>query len=241
MNAASKLALAWTLLGVATAHAESPPSQPRAGAAAAGLPALAATASAPFCSAPWGSVGTSLTALHATDDQVTFCADNGRGFDPRGPLVARCADWDNATRTFVAVPTQSRAAPVGAPGSVLGAGSIAAIATSVNITVGAAAVSVCFGLRCQKLDATIEQFVDGVSADRDPISGSIASNPTGTVLVATAKGGRSVMIFDGTTGTRTAVLRPKLKPRHLIDNVAAFDDCVALHVGQQWHFFPPGW
>lgn len=228
MNAASKLALAWTLLGVATAHAEAV--RVTTGAAA-GLPSPPVTASAPFCVAPWGSVVTSLTAFHATDAQVTLCADNGGGFDPRGPLLARCAVWDIATRTFVAVP--AGATPTVAPGP----GSIAAIASSVNITVTAAAVSVCVGLRCQKLDATMEQFVDGVTADRDPISGSIASNATGTVIVVIAKGERMAMLFDGIAGTRTAMLRPKLKSGQTIDNVAAFDDYVALHVGQQWQFF----
>lgn len=230
MSAASKLALAWTLFGVATAYAEAVRTTP---GVAAGLPSPPVAASEPFCGGPWGSVVTSLTALHATDQQVTLCADNSGGFDPRGPLLSRCAVWDIATRKFMAVPTQASAAPTVAPGP----DSIAAIATGVNITVGASAVSVCVGLRCQRLDATMEQFVDGVSADRDPISGSIASNATATVVVVIAKGERTAMLFDGIAGTRTAVLRPKLTSGQIVDNVAAFDDYVALHVGQQWQFF----
>ena len=234
MNAALKLVLAWSLLGVATAHAETVRTKP---GAAAGLPSPPVAASKPFCGAPWGSVVSSLTALHATNDQVTLCVNNSGGFDPRGPLVPRCAVWNIAARTFAAAPTQASAAPVAAPGSVASAGSVAAIATSVNITVTAAAVSVCVGLRCQNLNATIEQFVDGISADRDPVTGDLASNQTGTVVVATGKGGRTAMVFDGITGARKATLTPKLKAGQTIDNVVAFDDYVALHVDQQWQFF----
>lgn len=234
MNGTLNLALALTLLAVATAHAESPPAQPRAGAAA-GLPMPTATASAPFCSAPWGSVVSSLTALHATNDQVTLCVNNSGGFDPRGPAVPHCAVWNIATRTFAAAPTQASAAP----GSVASAGSVTAIATSVNITVTASAVSVCVGLRCQNLNAPMEQFVDGVSADRDAVFGAIASNSTGTVVVATGKGERTAMVFDGVTGNRKATLTPKLKAGQTIDNVAAFDEFAALRVGSQWQFFTP--
>ena len=206
-----------------------------AGFANAGLP-VAATPRASFCDAPWGSVVSSLATLHATNELVTLCVDNSGGFDSRGPLSPRCAVWNIETRKFAAVLSASAAAPAAAQGAgAAGAASSATIAVTPTTT--GAAIGLCVGSRCQKLDAPADAFVDGVSADSDAVFGSVARNMTGTSVVVTAKGGRTAMVFDGTTGAQKMTVTPKLKRGELVDNVAAFDEFVAVRSGLQWQFF----
>jgi hypothetical protein len=174
----------------------------------------------PFCGAPWGSVVSSLSTLETTKDEVTLCADNSGGADPGGPQVARCVAWRSASQQFVV------AQPIVKPPT-----------PSATLTVDTGGISACVGRRCRALDATLDQVVDDVSADRDAVSGSMASNPSGTVVVVTAKAARSALVFDGATGARRVVLVPTLKANQTIENVAAFDELVAVQIAQRWQFF----